>query len=503
MTHIAIIGSGFGGLAAAIRLQARGFAVTVFEKEPAVGGRASRLVRKGYVFDTGPSLITAPFIIERVFAAAGRHLADEVGLVPLDPFYRIYFPDGSSLDYTGDPARMKAAMELRSPKDAARYDDFFRAVKPIYDAVITDGLGGAPFQSWKTLLGFLPRALRLGALQPVYRLASRYFAHEHHRFLFSFHPLFIGGSPFRAPAVYGMIPYLEREWGVWFARGGMYNLVEAMVRVFRDLGGEIRTGAEVEEIVVEGGAARGVRVGGSVHRADAVLSNGDVPWVYRNLIHSRHRRRWSDRAIDRLHISMSCFLLYLGVRKRFPALAHHTIILGKGYRDIVDDIFRRRRIGEDFSMYLHTPTRTDDSMAPAGCESIYVLVPVPHLGSGTDWKQEGPRMTGRVLEALQKRLALEGLRENIEVMESFTPEDFRDRLSAHLGSAFSIEPRLTQSAFFRPHNRSEDIRGLYFTGAGTHPGGGLPGVILSAEAAEKCILEDFPANGPASAGPHP
>lgn len=491
MSRIVIIGSGFGGLAEAIRLQARGHDVTIFEKRPKVGGRAYQLVKDGYTFDMGPSLITAPFIIRKVFEAAGKRMEDYLDLVPLDPFYRVYFHDKSFLDYSGDPAKMKREMAKFNPRDAAQYDRFFADIKRIYDAVITEGLGSTPFLTWKSFLAFAPRALALGGLRPVYSYTKKYFRDERHRFMFSFHPLFIGGSPFRAPSIYIMIPYLEREGGVWFARGGMYSMVEAFARVFEELGGEIRTGTEVEEIIVESGTAVGVRAGGTEHRADAVVSNGDVPWVYKNLVKPEHRRRWTDASLDRLHISMSCFLLYIGTRRQYPELLHHTLILSKRYRELVRDIFDRKVLTDDFSLYLHVPTRTDPSMAPAGGESMYVLAPVPHLGSGTDWTRAAGPFRERILEFLENDFGMSGLRNSIEVLETLTPADFLSDLRAFLGNAFSIEPRLTQSAYLRPHNRSEDIRRLYLVGAGTHPGGGVPGVLLSAEATEKCIVEDL------------
>lgn len=500
MKTIAVVGSGFGGLASAVRLQAQGFDVTIYEKRPSVGGRAYQLVKQGYTFDMGPSLVTAPEVIERVFAAAGQRMKDHLDLVPLDPFYRIYFHDGRFLDYSGDPVRMKAEMARFDPHDADQYDRFFADTKPIYDAVIGEGLGSTAFLTWKSFLSFAPRALSLGGLLPVYRFVSRYFRHEFNRFAFSFHPLFIGGSPFRTPSVYIMIPYLEREGGVWFARGGMYSLVSAFEKLFVDAGGKIRTGTEVSEIVVEGGAARGVVAGGEFHPADAVVSNGDVPWVYKHLIRPEHRTKWSDRAIDRSHMSMSVFLLYLGVRRTYPRLKHHTLILSERYRELVRDIFDRKVLPDDFSMYLHVPTRTDPTMAPPGCESMYVLVPVPHLGGGTDWKAQARPYADKILAFLEEDFGLTDLRSSIDVLEMFTPEDFAGQLNAFRGSAFSLEPRLTQSALFRPHNRSEDIRGLYFVGAGTHPGGGVPGVLLGAEATEKLILEDAGGSPLAMAG---
>lgn len=491
MKKVAIIGSGFGGLAEAIRLKSRGFDVTIFEKREKVGGRAYQLVKNGYTFDMGPSLITAPFIIERVFEAAGKRMEDYIELQALDPFYRIYFHDKSFMDYSGDAEKMKKEMAKFNPADAANYDKFFEDVKPIYDAVITEGLGSTPFLTWKSFLNFVPRALSLGGLTPVYSFASKYFKDERNRFAFSFHPLFIGGSPFRAPSIYIMIPYLEKVAGVWYAKGGMYSLVKAFEQVFLEIGGSVHTNAEVSEIVVEDGRAKGVVANGELHAADAVISNGDVPFTYKNLIKPQHRKKWTDASVDKLHITMSCFLLYIGTKKQYPQLKHHTLILSQRYKELVRDIFERKILADDFSIYLHVPSRSDASMAPPGCESMYLLVPVPHLGSGIDWhKQAGP-FKERILNFLENDFGMTDLRANIEVLEMFTPLDFESQLNSHLGNAFAIEPRLSQSALFRPHNRSEDIERLYFVGAGTHPGGGVPGVLLSAEATEKCVVEDL------------
>ncbi|ACY48484.1 phytoene desaturase [Rhodothermus marinus] len=493
-----VIGSGFGGLAVAIRLQAMGFKTTLLEKREKVGGRAYQLRDRGYTFDMGPSLITAPSILRRLFAAAGRQLEDYVELVPLDPFYRVYFHDGTYLDYTADRERMRAQMARFNPQDAARYDRFMEATRPIYEAVIREGLGARPFDTLGKLLAFLPRALRLGAIQPVTRFASRYFEDFRHHFLYSFHPLFIGGNPFRAPAVYIMIPYLEREEGVWFARGGMYSLVEAMARLFMEIGGRIHTGTPVQRIVVQKGRAVGVETADGFHPAELVVSNADPGYTYQHLVDPAWRRRWTDRRIARLHYSMSCFLLYLGVRRTYPQLLHHTLMLSPRYRELIEDIFERKVLAPDFSLYLHAPTRTDPTMAPPGCESLYVLAPVPHLQASVDWTEEAPRYAGRLLEFLEA-WGLEGLQENLEVCHYFTPEDFARHLNAPYGSAFSIEPRLTQTAYFRPHNRSEDIRGLYLVGAGTHPGAGLPGVVLSAEATAWAIAQDYRVTSPSIA----
>jgi phytoene desaturase len=491
MKRIAIIGSGFGGLAEGIRLQARGYEVTIYEKRSKVGGRAYQLKRKGYTFDMGPSLITAPFIIENVFESAGKRMDSYIEIKRLNPFYRIYFHDKSYMDYNDNPTMMKAELAKFNTSDAANYDRFFEDVKPIYDAIITEGLGGTAFSSWKSFLKFVPRAVKLGGFLPVYSFVSKYFRDERNRFAFSFHPLFIGGSPFRAPSIYAMIPYLERAAGVWYSQGGMYSLVQAFEKVFLELGGIIKTNSEVDQIIVENGLAKGIRVGQQEILVDAVVSNGDVPFTYKNLIAPEHRKKWNNAAIDRLHITMSCFLLYIGTRKQYPELKHHTLILSQRYRELVSDIFDKKILADDFSMYLHVPTRSDASMAPPGCESMYLLVPVPHLGGKIAWKGAAEPFKEKILDFLENDFGMKDLRENIEILEMFTPLDFESQLNSYLGNAFAIEPRLTQSAVFRPHNKAEDIERLYFVGAGTHPGGGVPGVLLSAEATEKCIIEDL------------
>lgn len=486
-----VIGSGFGGLSLAIRLQASGFEVTLFEKRERVGGRAYQMVEDGFTFDMGPSLITAPDIIESVFHSAGRRLQDYIDLLPLDPFYRIHFHDGSRIDYSGDASAMKREMSRFNPRDAVAYDSFMNAVRPIYEAVISDGLGARPFDKLFTMAAFAPRAIRLRALEPVASFASRYFEDERHRFLFSFHPLFIGGNPFRAPSIYAMIPYLEKEQGVWFARGGMYSLVSALADVFEEIGGRIRTNAEVDEIIVRNRAACGVRVGSEIVESDLVISNADVVDTYRRLIHPDARSKWTDRRLETMDLSMSCFLLYIGLKRTYPDLAHHTIILSHRYEELVRDVFDRKVISDDFSMYLHAPTRTDPSMAPPGCESLYVLVPVPNLKSGDTWNPDfTSQFATRVLNFLDA-WGLEGIEREIVVQREFTPLDFRNELNAVHGNAFGPEPKLSQTAYFRPHNRSQDVDRLYFVGAGTHPGAGVPGVMLSAEATEYSIARDF------------
>ena len=502
---IVVIGSGFGGLAAAIRLQAKGLHVTLLEKNAQVGGHAYQLVKEGYTFDMGPSIITAPDLIQSVFECAGARLEDALDLVKLDPFYRIYFHDGSSLDYTDDGEQMKRQMARFSTADADNYDSFMARTRHLYDAVITDGLGATAFDL-STMLGFLPRALRLRALMPAYDFVKRYFEDPRHRFTFSFHPLFIGGNPFRAPAVYLMIPYLEKTGGVWFCKGGMYSLVRALENLFKRIGGVVETEAEVEQIVVENRLrksrdhdhrdgvlprASGVIANKQFYAADAVISNADLAHTYGELIKPEHRRKWSDKKLRKTQYSMSAFLLYLGVRKKYPQLKHHTLILSERYKGLIDDIFDNKVLPDDFSMYLHIPSQTDPTMAPEGCESMYVLIPVPNLESGVNWEKTKKIYTDKVLTFLEDDFGLIDLKRSIEVLETFTPLDFKRQRNNHLGSAWGVEPKLTQTAYFRPHNRSEDVQKLYFVGASTHPGAGVPGVLLTAETTVKLVVKDF------------
>lgn len=486
-----VIGGGFGGLASAMRLRARGFDVTLLEKRERPGGRAYQWRQAGYTFDMGPSLITAPAIVEGPFRALGRSLSEFAALVPLDPYYRVHFHDGTSFDYNGNPAEMKARMAAFSPGDAARYDDFMEAIRPIYEEVLDKGLGATPFHDWKVTARFVPTVLRLSAWKSATSFVNGFFRDFRHRFLFSFHPLYIGGNPFVSPAVYLMIPYLERKQGVWYTQGGMYSVVRAMAEAFVQAGGEILADHPAERIRVERGRAVGVEARGRFFPADAVVSNADLAHTYADLIAPEHRRRWTARRLERLDHTMGCFLLFLGVRRTYPHLAHHTLILAERYRGLLRDIFDRKILPGDFSLYLHAPTRTDPGMAPPGCESLMVLAPVANLASGIDWEREKERFAARLLEFLEN-WGLTGLRAHLDVFRIYTPLDFRADLNATRGNAFGLVPSLSQTGWFRPHNRSEDVGRLYFAGAGTHPGAGVPGVLLSAEAVEACVREDFP-----------
>lgn len=486
-----VIGGGFGGLATAIRLQAAGHAVTIVEAREHLGGRAYQLKNNGFTFDMGPTLITAPHLLEDLWVVAGRDLKNDISLVPLSPFYRIYFHDGRYFDYWGNAAEDEAEIAKFEPHDVVGYRAFLADTQHIYERAFAD-LANQPFLTLSELLRITPELVRVGAQRSVYSYVSRYFRNPQLRMVFSFHPLFIGGNPFRASAIYSIVPYLERLGGVHFAPGGIYTLVEAMERLFRSLSGEVRCGMPVERILLKDRHAMGVRLenGTEIH-ADAVIANSDVASTSLNLLPVTYRPAPFTRPIKRYRYSMSCFMLYLGINRQYKQLRHHTIFMPENYRELIGDIFDGQGLPEDLALYLHAPTRTDPSMAPAGCESLYVLAPVPNLAHGVDWNREAAAFRDKITHFLEQKCGLEGLAASIVTEHMFTPLDFASELRSHLGAAFSIEPTLFQSAYFRPHNRSSQIDGLYFVGAGTHPGAGIPGVLLSAAITSRLAIEDM------------
>ncbi len=484
--HAVVIGSGFGGLAAAIRLGAKGYRVTVLERLDQLGGRAAVFRQDGFVFDAGPTIVTAPFLLRELWALCGRRMEDDIELRPSDPFYRIRFNDGVVFDYNGDPAAMRAQVARFSPCDVAGYERLMAASGEIFRVAFTE-LGDKPFDHWTSMARALPDLLRLGAWRSVYGMVSRHMRDERLRTVFSFHPLLVGGNPFSASAVYGLIAFLERQFGVHFVMGGTGELVRGLAGLIRGQGGAIRCDSEVAEIMVDNGRACGVALssGETIH-ADLVVSNADAATTYRKLIAPRHRRRWTNRKVERARHSMSLFVWYFGTDRRYEDVAHHTILLGPRYRELLADIFKRHVLADDFSLYLHRPTATDPSLAPPGCDTFYVLSPVPHLASGTDWTTAAEPYRAAIMRELS-RTVLPGLGNRIVTSRMMTPLDFRDRLASHQGAAFGMEPLLRQSAWFRPHNRSEDIAGLYLVGAGTHPGAGLPGVLCSAKVLDRLV----------------
>jgi phytoene desaturase len=477
--HAVVIGSGFGGLAAAVRLGARGYRVTVLEKLDAPGGRAYVYRQDGFTFDAGPTIVTAPFLFEELWELCGRRLADDVELRPVSPFYRIRFHDGATFDYTGDAAAMRAEVARLAPSDVAGYERFMQASEATF-RVGFEQLGHVPFSSWTDMARVLPDMVRLESYRTVYGLVSKYIQDSRLRVVLSFHPLLVGGNPFATTSIYSLIAFLERRWGVHFAMGGTGRLVQGLVGLIEGQGGTVRCGEEVSAITLKDRTATGVRLrSGETLAADVVVSNADSAWTYRYLLPPEARRRWTDKRIERSRYSMSLFVWYFGTRRQYRDVAHHTILLGPRYRELLEDIFERKVVAEDFSLYLHRPTATDPSLAPAGCDAFYVLSPVPHLGSGTHWPDKAESYRRALAKALGETV-LPGLEGEIVTSRVLTPQDFQDRLSSFRGAAFGLEPVLTQSAWFRPHNRSEDIERLYLVGAGTHPGAGVPGVLSSA-----------------------
>lgn len=479
-----VIGSGFGGLAAAVRLRAMGWRVTLLEALDQPGGRARVFRQDGFTFDAGPTVITAPYLLRELFAAAGRRMEDYVELVPVDPFYRILFHDGSSFDYVGDEERLVEQIRRLSPRDVDGYRRLAAHAERIFDVGYTQ-LADRPFGRLADMLRVLPQMARLESFRTVHGLVARYIRDERLRRALTFEPLLVGGNPFSTTSIYLLIHWLERKWGVWFARGGTTAIVHALVRLLGEMGVEVRMNAPVEEIVVRDGRAAGVRLaGGETVPASLVVSNADPSWVYTRMLPPRHRPRHTDARVRRVRQSMSLFVGYFGSRRQYPELAHHTIVLGQRYRGLLDDIFRRRVLADDFSLYLHAPTRTDPSLAPPGEETFYVLSPVPNNRGGVDWERERGPYFERVLEHLEARL-LPGIRGNVATRLTLTPREFEHHLRSVDGAAFGPEPVLTQSAWFRYHNQSDDVPGLYFVGAGTHPGGGVPGVLNSAKVLER------------------
>ncbi|HCN04808.1 MAG TPA: phytoene desaturase [Bacteroidetes bacterium] len=487
---VVVIGSGFGGLTAAIRLQAKGYDVEIVERRDKPGGRAYVYEQDGFTFDGGPTIITAPWLIHDLFTLCGKHTEDYVSIVPIDPFYNVRFEDGSVFRYTGKREEVIEEIRRFNPADVRGYERFFEKTADIFTAGFN--LIDRPFSKLTDMVRVLPDLIRLRSQDSVAKFVNRHIKDDRLRQVFSFHPLLVGGNPFRTTSIYALIHKLEQEWGVWFAMGGTGALVRALVKLFTDIGGTIRLNADVQEILIDdtsGGmpAARGIRLAdGTEIRADIVISNGDVARTYMSLVPKQYRRKNTNTHLEKLTYSMSLFVIYFGTNRRYDNLAHHEILMGPRYEGLVEDIFTKKVLAKDFSLYLHRPTATDPSLAPDGCDAWYVLSPVPHLGSGTDWSVEAPRYRDAIFDYLEERY-MPNLRQHIVTEHHIDPVHFDTTLASHLGSAFSVEPTLFQSAWWRPHNESEDIRNLYFVGAGTHPGAGLPGVMSSGAIAARQI----------------
>ncbi|MGB5524489.1 MAG: phytoene desaturase family protein [Polyangiales bacterium] len=481
-----VIGAGFGGLAAAARLRARGHQVTILEAGGQAGGRARAFESEGFHFDAGPTVITAPYLFDELFELFGKDRRDYFELVPVDPFYRVVFPDGRSFDYVGDDERLFDQIAQFNPADVVGYKRLVEHSHRIFDVGYTE-LVDADFSKFGDMMRIVPDLVRLRAYKSLYGLVARYIKDDALRQVFTFQPLLIGGNPFRVPGIYLLIHWLERKWGVHFAMGGTTAIVQGLTRLLGEVGVDLRLNAPVERIEVQNGRAKGVLLGdGTFLESKIIVSNADPAMVYTKLIDASARRKHSDASIARRRYSMSLFVGYFGTKKTYPELAHHSILLGPRYRGLLTDIFDRKTLSDDFSLYLHAPTRTDPSLAPTGGESFYVLSPVPNQESGIDWSVDGPRYMDRILDALDAQ-HLPGLRENLVTQFHVDPTYFEGELRSYQGAAFGLEPTLRQSAYFRFHNASEDVGGLYFVGAGVHPGAGLPGVLSSAKVLDRVV----------------
>lgn len=487
----AVIGSGFGGLALAIRLQSAGIDTTVLEARDKPGGRAYHWEKGGHIFDAGPTVITDPACLRELWELTGADMARDVDLVPVSPFYRLSWPDGTTFDYVNDDEILARQIEALEPADVEGYGHFLQYAEGVYVEGY-EKLGAVPFLDFKSMLRAAPQLARYQAWRSVYSMVSRFVRNDKLRQALSFHTLLVGGNPMTTSAIYALIHKLERDGGVWFAKGGTNQLVAGMVRHLERLGGSVRLADPVDGIATEGGRATVVRTrSGWSQRFDAVASNADVVRTYDMLGHASARR--SSAKLKRKRFSPSLFVVHFSTQGAWPEVPHHSILFGPRYAELLKEIYRGSSLPNEPSIYLHHPTATDPSMAPEGRSTFYALAPVPHLGKAKiDWEAEGSAYVQRLLEILEQR-CLPGLSSRLGEVFHFGPADFERDLNSHLGSAFSLEPLLTQSAFFRVHNRDDTVRNLYFVGAGTHPGAGIPGVVGSAKATAGLMIEDLAA----------
>ncbi|KAB7647568.1 phytoene desaturase family protein [Polymorphobacter fuscus] len=520
-----VIGSGIGGIACAMRLQSLGFQTHLLEKLDAPGGRAYVRRAEGFTFDMGPTVLTVPHFIEELFSLEQDHAmlgepdfpADVLGddkritsgisggpntsryveIIPILPFYRIYFDDGTFFDYDADPVRVREQIARLAPEDLEGYEAFHEQARQIFNRGFLE-LGYTYFGSVGQMLGVVPDLLKLGAVQPLFSLIKKYFKSDKMRRVFSFEPLLVGGNPMKVPAIYAMIHFVEKTWGIHFARGGTGALISAFVKKYEEMGGTIRLGADVTRINVEKRDGKRVATGvtlasGETIAADVVVSNADYATTYMKMIDKKHRPINRDALVKFRKQSMSLMVIYFGYRKQAgdPDLQHHNIIFGPRYEELLTDIFERKILGPDFSQYLHIPTLTEPGLAPEGHHAAYTLIPVPNKLADLDWSQIGEGFKDKVLTLLEARGYIPNLKERLVYHSYVTPDYFEQTLGSYVGNGFGVEPVLTQTAFFRPHNRSEDISNLYLVGQSTQPGGGTPSVMMSAKMTVREIARDF------------
>lgn len=491
MKKVAVIGAGFGGLALAIRLQSAGIQTTVIEARDKPGGRAYYWEQDGFTFDAGPTVVTDPPCLKELWALSGHDIAEDVELVPVKPFYRLNWADGTNFDYTNDEAILNAEIAKLSPRDVAGYAEFLKFSAGVFEEGYVK-LGSVPFLDFASMIKSAPPLIRYQAWRSVYSIVSSYIENEKLREAFSFHSLLVGGNPMTASAMYALIHKLEKDGGVWWAKGGTNKLIAGMVKHFERLGGTVRLGDPVVHIHSLGDRVTAVETkSGWRESVDAVASNGDIVHSYADLMPDNGHAQRRAKSLKKKKFSPSLFVVHFGVEGTWPGIAHHMILFGPRYKGLLDDIYKHGVLPEDFSIYLHHPSVTDPSMAPPGMSTFYALVPVANMGKlPINWDEIGPQFEKRVLDEVGRRL-IPDIHSRIVTKFSYTPKDFSIDLSAHQGSAFSLEPLLTQSAYFRAHNRDDAIRNFYLVGAGTHPGAGIPGVVGSAKATAGLMIEDL------------
>jgi len=488
--RLIVIGAGFGGIASAIRMQAAGYDVLLLEKTNQIGGKASAFKINNYIFDAGPTAITVPHLIQELFELNNENMNDYLELIPIEPYFRIYFDDGSYFNYSTMEENMIQIVEI-SPEDLQGYKKMMKSIEPIFQKGFLE-LSDKPFKSFFSMLKIGPPLLKLGAYRSVYSYVSKYIKNKKLRMVFSYHPLLIGGNPFKITSIYMLIQAVEKEWGVWFAKGGTNSLVQELGKLFKRLGGEIILNSEVDRInVSDGSAVEGITTkDGKYYESSVIISNAPVATTYMHMIEEKYRKKNANKRYSKATYGMSVFMIYFGTDCKYPNLHIHNILLGSRYKGLISDIFNKKRLSEkgDFSAYLYIPTRIDPSLAPKEGESCYILVPVPNQDSKIDWQQRKKQFRDHIISSIERKF-MPDLQQHIKAEKIMTPADFEELHSDYKGAVFSLAPTFTQSAWFRPHNESEDIEGLYLVGAGTHPGGGIPGVLTSAKLTSNQILQ--------------
>jgi len=481
-----VVGSGFGGIAAALRMRAKGYEVTLLEKQADLGGRARVFTKDGFTYDAGPTVVTAPYLFNELFSLFKKNIEDYVKIVPLDLWYRFVFSDSSIFNYSGNENEMETQINKIS-NDLVGYKKLLTFTEKIFNKGFIE-LSDKPFNNFLFMIKQIPALLKLKSYQSVYQLVSSYISNEKLRRIFSMHPLLVGGNPFSTTAIYTLILFLEKKWGIHYAMGGTGKIVEALEKLMKEEDITILKNAEVVEFLTKDKQITGVQLkNGSIISCDYLICNSDPPNVYKNLIKSNNQYNFLfNQKIKRMNYSMGLFVYYFGSKKKYNNIAHHTICFGNSYQDHLKKIFEDKILTDDISYYLHRPTATDPSMAPENHDAFYVLVPVPNNLSGINWKEKGDSFKDLVITKMEKT-TLPYLRENIVSDFYLTPDYFEQELSTLHGSGFSIQPKFTQSAYFRFHNQSEIFSNMFFVGAGTHPGAGMPGVLSSAKVLDKLL----------------